>query len=76
MTSKQMYQAMKKWNISLIWDKREKQWIAGTASTIDERTISLNLALINYMTDRVSRGDTMQSAVEDYCNARDLECDR
>jgi hypothetical protein len=73
MTSKQMVRAMKKWGISLIYYKDMGRWFAGDGTETDggNRLSVQCRGPHGYLHSH----DTMEGAVEDYCNARNLEWD-
>lgn len=69
MTSKQCYRAIKKHNISLIFDRHMKLWYAGDCYHSEHDTFEIETRHSG------SRhvGHTPELAVEDYCNAHNLE---
>jgi hypothetical protein len=72
MTERQMIRAMKRWKISVFHDDELDSWFA--VSTTD---LSYDLLSHTYLlTPSRHEGEAPESAVEDYCNARDLEWDR
>lgn len=71
MTPKQMYRAMRKYNISVIYF--DGQWVAGMVESWTQDGLQFE-----YMSPdgRSSHcGGQPVDAVEDYCNARNLEWD-
>jgi hypothetical protein len=78
MNAKQMYRALKKYGLSVAYIPQWAQWYAGAATPLDEPgEILLNVRnpVPQGEHDRCHLGDTPEEAVEDYCNARNLEWD-
>jgi hypothetical protein len=81
MTPKQMYRAMRKWGISVVFDRDEHVWCSGafehSAGTLLHVEIVNPIVKRGVVTGRVLQhvGPTPEIAVEDYCNARNLEWD-
>jgi hypothetical protein len=74
MTPKQMYRAMRKWGISVVFCTLDGCWRAGECTTrvVDVYFVcDANPAVAG----REHLGTTPEMAVEDYCNARNLEWD-
>lgn len=76
MTPKQCYRAIKRYNISLIFDNITKLWYAGECYLRD----GANESAPSYGIKTKYRGShhvghAPELAVEDYCNARNLEWD-
>lgn len=82
MTPKQMYRALRKYNISLIYDRNDRIWWAGDAEVSapgpqgsvqagsDESSIQVLLAVGRAGSKHC--GTEPEEAVEDYCSARNL----
>jgi hypothetical protein len=76
MTPKQMYHAMRKWGISLVFDPNDELWWAGEVKGRVNYGLTQDFTIqagISGMTMHISQNP--ESAVEDYCNARNLEWD-
>lgn len=70
MTPKQMYRAMRRWGISIV--KAGPSWYAGECVAYNS---SRALTVDSTHAGSIHLGNTMEEAVEDYCNARNLEWD-
>ncbi len=70
MTPKQMLRAMRKWGISVVaW---QGLWLAGECESMSVGGVGI----FNFrQAGSYHSGETPEIAVEDYCNARDLEWD-
>lgn len=78
MTRKQMDQALRKWGISVVFNKTENRWYAGDcAQTTPWSDGSQMIVEVGNPAARnmLHRGILPEEAVEDYCNARNLEWD-
>lgn len=77
MTTKQMYRMMRNHGISLVFVKRWNQWFAGDGDALPlERRGWLEVNACNPVVEgQYHFSDTPEEAVEDYCNARNLEWD-
>lgn len=69
MSPKQMTRAIKRYNISLIFDNITKLWYAGDCYLRDATTKSYGIET------KKAVSHEPEGAVEDYCNARNLEWD-
>lgn len=76
MTTKQMVAAMKKWGISVVWSEEDEVWFAGKCDSRARRGILVVDANPPAYAPLSHSAESMEEAVEDYCNARDLEWDR
>lgn len=74
MTPKQMYRAMRKWGISVVFAKDTEEWCAGVGKMVGDRAhVDFSNTVHGYTHFHVASNP--ESAVEDYCNARNLEWD-
>jgi uncharacterized DUF497 family protein len=75
MTSKQMVRAMKKHGISLVYI--DGLWWAGQTVAADTSMLGKELRSVMLVKTNGSQhvGHEAENAVEDYCNANDLEWD-
>jgi hypothetical protein len=68
MTERQMIRAMKRWHISLVY--HNGYWFAGDCQHLSQ----FGIAEMNFRhAGSLHSGGEPTTAVEDYCNARDLE---
>jgi hypothetical protein len=76
MTERQMIRAMKRWGISVI--NSDGLWWAGQTLDANTRELGTELVSVTLVKNAGSQhvGPDPESAVEDYCNARDLEWDK
>ena len=77
MTSRQMVKALKKWNISIVFDRATSLWWAGDAAVGSTYQLGSQLEVMLQVKQAGSQhvAPTPEQAVEDFCNARDLEWD-
>lgn len=76
MSPKQMYRMMLRCNISVIFDHLTKQWYAGDCYLrSDSAELSPSYGIKTKHNGSRHVGHTPELAVEDYCNAHNLEWD-
>lgn len=77
MTPKQMYQMMRLHRIGVWFWKETEMWYAGKVSRIigDDAEFVVDALNPAIVARAAHCGDTPEIAVEDYCNARNLEWD-
>jgi hypothetical protein len=73
MTAKQMTRAIKRYNISLIFNRITNLWYAGESYLRDAGTDTFGIKTKHRGSQHV--GHEPELVVEDYCNARNLEWD-
>lgn len=76
MTQKQMVRAMLKWGISVVYDEAGNRWYAGECTGLWDYQVLHEARIMARHGGSLHVGILPQEAVEDYCNARNLEWDR
>lgn len=77
MTPRQMYKMMLRYGISVVFDKAANVWSAGECRGEGDSLDCLTVIVSNPVREiLLHSGPTPEIAVEDYCNARNIEWDR
>lgn len=71
MNARQMYRMLRRHNISILFDHAGQVWYAGQCHDRTDSSFDVEVEAAG----SVHVGDTPEMAVEDYCNARNLEWD-